>query len=124
MVMKLLMKALEILNLVKNGSIKINLEKNSINMSRDNIIIDIWDLDLMKKFIREKELESFNERIEKLAEELDRMKKTLIVKLKGKEIVKIGFNANSKFLNILGIKNIEIIDKIAFFSLIKEWKIK
>ena len=122
--MKLLMKALEILNLVKNGSIKINLEKNSINMSRDNIIIDIWDLDLMKKFIREKELESFNERIEKLAEELNRMKKTLTVKLKGKEIVKIGFNANSKFLNILGIKNIEIIDKIAFFSLIKEWKIK
>ena len=118
------MKALEILNLVKNGSIKINLEKNSINMSRDNIIIDIWDLDLMKKFIREKELESFNERIEKLAEELNRMKKTLTVKLKGKEIVKIGFNANSKFLNILGIKNIEIIDKIAFFSLIKEWKIK
>ena len=122
--MKLLMKALEILNLVKDGSIKINLEKNSINMSRDNIIIDIWDLDLMKKFIREKELESFNERIEKLAEELNRMKKTLTVKLKGKEIVKIGFNANSKFLNILGIKNIEIIDKIAFFSLIKEWKIK
>lgn len=122
--MKLLMKALEILDLVKDGSIKINLEKNSINMSRDNIIIDIWDLDLMKKFIREKELESFNERIEKLAEELNRMKKTLTVKLKGKEIVKIGFNANSKFLNILGIKNIEIIDKIAFFSLIKEWKIK
>ena len=122
--MKLLMKALEILNLVKDGSIKISLEKNSINMSRDNIIIDIWDLDLMKKFIREKELESFNERIEKLAEELNRMKKTLTVKLKGKEIVKIGFNANSKFLNILGIKNIEIIDKIAFFSLIKEWKIK
>ena len=119
--MKLLMKALEILNLVKDGSIRINLEKNSINMSRDNIIIDIWDLDLMKKFIREKELESFNERIEKLAEELNRMKKTLTVKLKGKEIVKIGFNANSKFLNILGIKNIEIIDKIAFFSLIKEW---
>ncbi|MCD6148672.1 hypothetical protein J7J18_04825, partial [bacterium] len=77
------MKALEILNLVKDGSIKINLEKNSINMSRDNIIIDIWDLDLMKKFIREKELESFNERIEKLAEELNRMKKTLTVKLKG-----------------------------------------
>jgi len=122
--MKLLMKALEILNLVKNGSIKINLEKNSINMSRDNIIIDIWDLELIKKFTREKELESFNERIEKFAEEMDRMKKTLIVKLKGKEIVKIGFNANSKFLNILGIKNIEIIDKIAFFSLIKEWKIK
>ena len=122
--MKLLMKALEILNLVKNGSIKISLEKNSINMSRDNIIIDIWDLDLMKKFTREKELESFNERIEKLAEELNRMKKTLTVKLKGKEIVKIGFNANSKFLNVLGIKNIEIIDKIAFFSLIKEWKIK
>ena len=122
--MKLLMKALEILNLVKDGSIKINLEKNSINMSRDNIIIDIWDLDLMKKFIREKELESFNERIEKLAEELNRMKKTLTVKLKGKEIVKIGFNANSKFLNILGIKNIEIIDRITFFSLIKEWKIK
>ena len=122
--MKLLMKALEILDLVKDGSIKINLKKNSINMSRDNIIIDIWDLDLMKKFIREKELESFNERIEKLAEELNRMKKTLTVKLKGKEIVKIGFNANSKFLNILGIKNIEIIDKIAFFSLIKEWKIK
>ena len=122
--MKLLMKALEILNLVKNGSIKINLEKNSINMSRDNIIIDIWDLELIKKFTREKELESFNERIEKFAEELNRMKKTLIVKLKGKEIVKIGFNANSKFLNILGIKNIEIIDKIAFFSLIKEWKIK
>ena len=119
--MKLLMKALEILNLVKDGSIKINLEKNSINMSRDNIIIDIWDLDLMKKFIREKELESFNERIEKLAEELNRMKKTLTVKLKGKEIVKIGFNANSKFLNVLKIKNIEIIDKIAFFSLIKEW---
>jgi len=124
LVMKLLMKALEILNLVKNGSIKINLEKNSINMSRDNIIIDIWDLELIKKFTREKELESFNERIEKFAEEMDRMKKTLIVKLKGKEIVKIGFNANSKFLNILGIKNIEIIDKIAFFSLIKEWKIK
>ena len=122
--MKLLMKALEILNLLKNGSIKINLEKNSINMSRDNIIIDIWDLELIKKFTREKELESFNERIEKFAEELNRMKKTLIVKLKGKEIVKIGFNANSKFLNILGIKNIEIIDKIAFFSLIKEWKIK
>ena len=122
--MKLLMKALEILDLVKDGSIKINLEKNSINMSRDNIIIDIWDLELIKKFTREKELESFNERIEKFAEELDRMKKTLIVKLKGKEIVKIGFNANSKFLNILGIKNIEIIDKIAFFSLIKEWKIK
>ena len=122
--MKLLMKALEILDLVKDGSIKINLKKNSINMSRDNIIIDIWDLDLMKKFIREKELESFNERIEKLAEELNRMKKTLTVKLKGKEIVKIGFNANSKFLNVLGIKNIEIIDKIAFFSLIKEWKIK
>ena len=119
--MKLLMKALEILNLVKDGSIKINLKKNSINMSRDNIIIDIWDLDLMKKFIREKELESFNERIEKLAEELNRMKKTLTVKLKGKEIVKIGFNANSKFLNVLKIKNIEIIDKIAFFSLIKEW---
>jgi len=119
--MKLLMKALEILDLVKDGSIKINLEKNSINMSRDNIIIDIWDLDLMKKFIREKELESFNERIEKLAEELNRMKKTLTVKLKGKEIVKIGFNANSKFLNVLKIKNIEIIDKIAFFSLIKEW---
>ncbi|HDM22454.1 MAG TPA: hypothetical protein ENG20_01555 [Methanomicrobia archaeon] len=119
--MKLLMKALEILNLVKDGSIKISLEKNSINMSRDNIIIDIWDLDLMKKFIREKELESFNERIEKLAEELNRMKKTLTVKLKGKEIVKIGFNANSKFLNVLKIKNIEIIDKIAFFSLIKEW---
>ena len=115
------MKALEILNLVKDGSIKISLEKNSINMSRDNIIIDIWDLDLMKKFIREKELESFNERIEKLAEELNRMKKTLTVKLKGKEIVKIGFNANSKFLNVLKIKNIEIIDKIAFFSLIKEW---
>jgi len=119
--MKLLMKALEILDLVKDGSIKISLEKNSINMSRDNIIIDIWDLDLMKKFIREKELESFNERIEKLAEELNRMKKTLTVKLKGKEIVKIGFNANSKFLNVLKIKNIEIIDKIAFFSLIKEW---
>ncbi len=119
--MKLLMKALEILNLVKDGSIKISLEKNSINMNRDNIIIDIWDLDLMKKFIREKELESFNERIEKLAEELNRMKKTLTVKLKGKEIVKIGFNANSKFLNVLKIKNIEIIDKIAFFSLIKEW---
>ncbi|HEC88340.1 MAG TPA: hypothetical protein ENI52_03380 [Thermoplasmata archaeon] len=122
--MKLLMKALEILNLVKNGSIKINLEKNSINMSRDNIIIDIWDLELIKKFTREKELESFNERIEKFAEELNRMKKTLTVKLKGKEIVKIGFNANSKFLNILGIKNIEIIDKTAFFSLIKEWKTK
>lgn len=122
--MKLLMKALEILNLLKNGSIKINLEKNSINMSRDNIIIDIWDLELIKKFTREKELESFNERIEKFAEELNRMKKTLTVKLKGKEIVKIGFNANSKFLNILGIKNIEIIDKTAFFSLIKEWKIK
>ena len=122
--MKLLMKALEILNLLKNGSIKINLEKNSINMSRDNIIIDIWDLELIKKFTREKELESFNERIEKFAEELNRMKKTLIVKLKGKEIVKIGFNANSKFLNILGIKNIEIIDKTAFFSLIKEWKTK
>jgi len=119
--MKLLM---DILELVKDGSLEIGIAKNSINMSRNDIIVDIWDLKLIEKFAKKKDIKNFYKRIEKFAEELNRMKKTLTVKLKGKEIVKIGFNANSKFLNMLRIKNIEITDKIAFFSLIKEWKTK
>lgn len=114
---EILKKVIKIQDLITNGSFELNLEKNSIIFDRDSIILDIFDSEIIKVFLKKHHKKgNIFKKISEIAKELYNLKKTVIVKYRNKEMIIIGFGACP---SILGMKNIEIKSNVTFVRFIK-----
>lgn len=129
-------------DLINSGSASMNIKHGEdvlkVNINRDTFIVDIWNhykvkaiaraLSVFFKGVRHTDIpfqyteggkgymDMLNQ-LEGIAKILHRRGKTAIIKYHGKETIKIGKDAQSLTLGLLGIKHVQITRKILALKL-------
>jgi hypothetical protein len=115
------------------GSMTVSVGSDSITITRDEIIMDIGNPKKMKKLmdafstIMGKDKGGIGEKKEMInemklyAEDLASQGKTVIIKYRGNEVMKMGAEANSLLMNAFGMKHIEIKYKLDTLRMMKDF---
>lgn len=96
--------SLKLLDYWQSGSFKIDFSENNlftIEGTKERIVIDILDKELLKNFISLDALKAKDDMpLEEIAEKLDEKGITLILSIEGKEWLVLGKNAKPKILRL------------------------
>jgi len=115
--------ALGFLDALHHGSLTISVGDDSMTVTRDEVVIDIHDPEKMKALMDAlsplmgsgggmKEKKKMMDEMKLYAEDLAAKGKTVIVKYRGNEIMRMGAKAGSFLMNAFGMKHIEIKYKL------------
>ncbi|WP_297421244.1 hypothetical protein [Thermococcus sp.] len=118
-------------NAIHSGSVTISVGEDSFTLTREDVIMDIHDPEKMRKLMavisplmgsEEDDTEEKKKMINSMklyAEDLASQGKTVIIKYRGDEIMRMGAKANSLLMRTLGMRHIEIKYKLNTFRMMK-----
>jgi len=135
-------EGIDLWDLIKSGSASMNIKNGEdvlkININRDTFVVDIWNHYKVKAIARALSvffkgvihtdipfqsteggkgyIDMLNQ-LESIAKILHRRGKTAIIKYHGKETIKIGKDAQSLTLDLLGIKHVQLTRKLLALKL-------
>jgi hypothetical protein len=111
---------IELTDLISAGSMEILIGENSLTVTRDIIQVDICDPKASALFDREDILPQMRN----LSEALCRFEKTLVIKYNHSTILKLGKDANSVLLKVLGMDHVGMGNPIAVYKFLRKWREK
>jgi hypothetical protein len=110
---------LQLTNLIKEGTMEIYLGKTLVRVGRDVIQVDIYDAEKSAILLHR---EDILPQLKSLSEEFCKAGKTLVIKYKNSEILKLGADADSVVLKIVGMDHVTMGNPVAIYQFLRKWR--
>jgi len=109
---------LQATNLIKDGSMEIQMGRNSVRVERDFIQFNINDLESLQKLL---DREDILPQMKYLSEEFSKAGKTLEINYRNARVVRLGAHADSVVLRLLGIPNVTVGNPVTVYRFLRVW---
>ncbi len=109
---------IQMTDLIKEGSVEIQVGKNSLRLQRDCVEVNLGELDHFRAFTNR---EDFFQQMKYLSDQLSAAGKTFIVKYKGWSILRLGAGCDSFVLRLLGMDHVTLGNPVALFQVFRTW---
>lgn len=109
---------LQATNLIKDGSIEIQIGRNSVRLERDLIQINVNDIDSLQKLL---DRDDILPQMKYISEEFSKAGKTLEINYRNSRVIKLGAHADSVVLRLLGIPHMAVGNPVTVYRFLRVW---
>jgi hypothetical protein len=110
---------LHLTDLIKEGTMEIYLGKTSVRVGRDVIQVDIYDAEKAAPLLHR---EDILPQLRSLSEEFCKAGKTLVIRYRNSEILKLGADADSIVLGIMGMDHVSMGNPVTIYRFLRKWR--
>jgi hypothetical protein len=104
--------------LIREGSIEIQIGENSVRLERDHIRVNLSDMESLRTLM---DREDILPQVKYLSEEFSRTGKTLEIRYRNKRIVYLGADADSFVFKMLGIDHVTVGNPFTVYQFLRVW---
>ena len=109
---------LQATDLIKDGSLEIQMGANSVRVERDFIQVNVSSIESLKVLL---DREDILPQVRYLSEEFSRVGKTLEIKYRNARVIRLGARADSVLLKIVGIDHLTIGNPLTVYRFLRMW---
>jgi len=107
---------LQATDLIKEGSMEIQIGENSVRVEKDFILLNIYNPDSLQMLL---DREDIIPQVKHLSEEFSRTGKTLEIRYRNSKIFRVGYDAHSVVLWFLGMNHVAVGNPVTVYRFLR-----